>query len=172
MGGPAKGIATPLRLKGPLHGVTFVTPGGKSPYGMLDCRLALTLDQLSEVLARHGVTRVLIDNLYRPGAKLPGSRKPSQHGYGLAADIVGFVLEGGQELSVEHDWGAELGDPVCGPEARVEPETEAGVELRNLVCDVARAGLFHHMLTPCFNAAHENHVHFDLKRGDDRLVLE
>src|SRR5262245_47262640 len=73
-GRAAPGVATPLRLDTVLHGVRFVTPGPKSPYGILDCRLALALDELAPILAQRGVTQVHVDNMYRPKAKLPGQR--------------------------------------------------------------------------------------------------
>ena len=171
-GGPSSGITTPLRFDGPLAGVRFVTPGRKSVYGKLDCRLALVLDDLARVLAEHGVTEVHVDNLYRPHARLPGKRKPSQHSYGLAIDIVSLVLADGRTLVVEDDWRGAIGDTPCGPQSLPRSPTDNTVDLRNLVCDVARAGLFHHMLTPNFDAAHENHLHFDIKRDGVRLVIE
>ena len=63
-----------MRVAGPLRGIRFVTPGKKSVYGKLDCRLALVLDDLASVLERHGVASVRVDNAYRPKARLPGRR--------------------------------------------------------------------------------------------------
>jgi hypothetical protein len=170
--GPAKGVATPLRITGPLRGVTFRAPGGRSPYGTLDCRLLLALDELAEVLARHRVTSVRVDNLHRPRARLPGRRKPSQHSYGLAADIMSFTLDDGTELVVERDWVRGPSGSACGPGARAPEIHAAGIALLNLVCDIARTGLFHHMLTPNHDEAHRDHLHFDLKRGGKLMILE
>lgn len=170
--GPAKGVATPVRLTGPLRGVTFRAPSGRSPYGTLDCRLLLALDELAEVLARHRVTSVRVDNLYRPRARLPGRRKPSQHSYGLAADIMSFTLDDGTELVIERDWVRSPSGNACGPGSRAPEIHAAGIALLNLVCDIARSGLFHHMLTPNHDEAHRDHLHFDLKRGDRLLILD
>ncbi len=170
--GPSKGVATPVRFAGPLRGVTFRAPGGRSPYGTLDCRLLLVLDELAEVLARHRVTSVRVDNLHRPRARLPGRRKPSQHSYGLAADIMSFTLDDGTELVVERDWVRGPTGAACGPGSRAPDFHAAGIALLNLVCDIARAGLFHHMLTPNHDKAHHDHLHFDVKRGDRRMILE
>lgn len=161
---PTPGIATAVRFDGELSGVKFIAPGKRSPFGALDCRLALTLAAFAEVLAEHDVTTVRVDNLYRRGAKLPGKRKPSQHNYGLAIDILGFTLKDGRELNVEQHFAGERGAPVCGPESFVTRAEETAIVLRNLVCDVARRGLFHTMLTPNYDAAHENHLHLDIKR--------
>jgi hypothetical protein len=170
--GPSKGVATPVRITGPLRGVTFRAPAGRSPYGTLDCRLLLALDELAEVLARHRVTSVRVDNLHRPRARLPGRRKPSQHSYGLAADIMSFTLDDGSELVVERDWVRGPSGSACGPGARAPEIHAAGIALLNLVCDIARTGLFHHMLTPNHDEAHRDHLHFDLKRGDKLMILE
>jgi hypothetical protein len=171
-GRASPGVAAPLRLDGPLRGVRFVTPGKKSVYGILDCRLALALDQLGELLAQRGVAEVHVDNMYRPKAKLPGRRKPSQHSYGLAVDIYGFALTSGQKLEVEADWQGDLGTPPCGPDSRVTDPRDGAVTLRNLFCDVARSGLFHHLLTPSYDLAHKNHLHLDIKRDSHELLVK
>ncbi len=169
--GRAAGVATPLGITGPFHGVRLVAPRAPTPFGVLDCRLALTLDKLAEILSSFDVVAVRIDNMYRPKAHLPGRRKRSQHAYGLAADITSFELKDGRKLVVEQDWHAAIGDPICGPDAvMTEPDAKA-ITMRNIVCAVARAGLFHHMLTPSFDVAHRNHFHFDIKRDATRRSL-
>lgn len=169
---PARGIGEAYRVDGPIGGVTFATPRAPSPYGLLDCRLSLVLDDLAPLLAAHGVQKVRIDNLYRPGARLPGSRKKSQHGYGLAIDLMSFTLSDGTVLSIEQDWGSGIGAVACGPEATIETPTERSVQLRNLACAIARAGLFHHVLTPGHDRAHRNHLHLDIKRGEKTMLIE
>jgi hypothetical protein len=171
--GFAAGVATPLRITGPIAGVKFLTPGRKSRYGILDCRLALELSELSEVLTRHGVVEVQVDNMYRPRARLPGRKKPSQHSYGLAIDMTRFKLGDGRELVIERDFQGAIGEPVCGPSAKARPElsAEAG-QLRDLICEVARAELFHHILTPNHDAAHRDHFHLDIARGARTRLIE
>jgi hypothetical protein len=171
-GKAAPGVASPLRLDAPLRGVRFVTPGRKSVYGILDCRLALTLDELGALLAQRGVVQVRVDNMYRPKAKLPGRRKPSQHSHGLAIDIYGFELASGKKLDVEADWQGELGTPPCGPESRLREPRDEAITLRNLFCEVARSGLFHHLLTPSYDLAHKNHLHLDIKRDCRDLLIK
>jgi hypothetical protein len=169
--GAALGVSTPVRVKGPIGGVRFVTPGAKSPYGILDCRLALALDDLAQVLKRHDVVEVRVDNMYRPRAHLPGKKKPSQHSYGLAIDLTRLKRADGTELIVERDFGGAIGEPVCGEAARAELPGDAGA-LRNLICDVARSGLFHHILTPNHDAAHRDHFHLDIARGARQRIIE
>ncbi|MCA9595007.1 MAG: extensin family protein [Myxococcales bacterium] len=165
------GVANPRRITGKIGGVRFVAPGGKSPYGILDCRLALTLVDMAAVLTRHDVASVRVDNFYRPKAHLPGKHAKSQHAYGLAMDVFSMTLADGRELSVERDWHGTVGDKACGAESQPEAPTPETVALHDIVCDLARAGVFHHLLTPGFNAAHRNHLHLDIKRGDTAVIV-
>lgn len=171
--GMAVGVATPVRVTGPIAGVRFVTPGRKSPYGILDCRLALTLSELAPLLKRYDVVEARIDNMYRPRAHLPGKKKPSQHSFGLAVDLTRLKRADGSELVVERDFEGAIGEPVCGDGARARPElsSDAGV-LRDLICEVARSGLFHHILTPNHDAAHRDHFHLDIARGARQRIIE
>lgn len=157
----AKGIADTYRLAGSMNGVKILAPEGK--HGLLDCRLALAIDDFTKVLAEFSVTQLRIDNFYRPGAKLPGQKKASQHAHGLAIDMTTMTLADGRALSVA-DWGAVIGDKPCGPEAVMNAPTDASVDVRNLMCEVGRRKIFHTILTPSFNQAHQSHFHLDIKR--------
>lgn len=168
----AAGVAYAMRSSGPLHGVRIVIPGAPSKFGVMDCRLALALAGMAEVAATMGVVQIQVDNVHRTSAKLPrrGAGK-SQHAYGLAADITTMKLSNGQVLSVERDWHAPIGSTSCGPDAVLEDPTPEAIALRNIVCELARRGVFHHMLTPGYDAAHRNHLHLDLKRGVTRTRI-
>jgi len=148
----------------------MVVPPKTSKYGLLDCRLALALDDLTRVLAKHHVVGISVGNFHRPRARL-SKRVKSQHHYGLAADIVSFSLDDGRTLLVERDWQSDIGAPVCGPEATLRVPTDEAVRLRNLVCDVARQKLFHHMLSPSYDAAHREHLHWDIKRKGYAVIV-
>jgi hypothetical protein len=166
-----KTILVPLRLAGTLQGVRIVTAPAPSPYGIVDCRLVLALDDMAGVLATFDVVTIRVDNLYRPRARLPGSRKRSQHAHGLAADITSFTLADGRTLTVEDDWHATIGEKPCGPDAVMSDPDDESIALRNMVCEVARRGIFHHMLTPGFDAAHRTHFHFDIQRNEKRWAI-
>lgn len=162
---PAPGIANPVRIVGPLGGVQFQTGPKKSPFGVADCRLVLTWLDLVPLLREHKVASVRIDNFYRKGARLPTRRaKKSQHAYGLATDLTSVTLDDGTLLEVEKDFHGKLGQDVCGSKALVQNRDPKGVLLRNLVCDIARTGAFHHILTPNANLAHRDHLHLDIAR--------
>jgi hypothetical protein len=165
-----RGVAGGLRIAGPMNGVKIAAPPASTKFGILDCRLALVIDDLTKTLREHGVVRLSIDNMYRPLAKLPGRRKASQHAHGLAIDITGFELEDGRVLSTQA-WGASIGETPCGPDAVMASPTAASVDVRNLVCAVARAGLFNTLLSPSYDAAHQSHFHFDIKSETSRLSI-
>ncbi|HTM45335.1 MAG TPA: extensin family protein [Polyangiaceae bacterium] len=164
--GDAQGIETPLRLTGALRGVKFTVPGKKSRFGWLDCRLVLALDELAALLSQYQVNEVRVDSFYRPKAHLQGRKnKLSQHAFGLAMDVTEFKMKDGSELNIERDFAGTLGRPVCGPQARLTEETPQSRPLRDLVCAIARSGIFNNTLTPNFNAAHHNHLHLDITKG-------
>lgn len=167
---PTPGVATALRFTGPLEGVRFVTAGWKSPFGVMDCRLVLAFEAMTEVLREHGVVQVNVGTIYRNGSKLR-SRKLSQHAHALAADILGFELEDGRKLVMERDFSGEIGQPPCGPESRLRESTDQSIVLRDIICDLARHQLFHYMLTPNYDRAHHDHLHVDIVRGGRRGVI-
>lgn len=186
--GASNGIAAPERVVGPISGIQFLVPPKKSPFGILDCRQALLWLELAPILVAHGVVSVQIDNFYRNRASVRPGRK-SQHAYALAADVTAItfaplkaepatktgaaVPDGSGRTEVEADFLGQLGRPVCGPEARIIPRPESDLaqvaratRMRNLVCELARKGAFHHILTPNYNLAHQNHLHLDLQRDN------
>ena len=68
----------------------------------------------------------------------------SEHATANAVDIAAFRLDGGKRISVVADWRGE------GPEARFLREVRDGA-----------CGLFATVLSPDYNAAHRDHLHFD-----------
>jgi hypothetical protein len=147
--GSHKGIATPTRVIGVIEGVKFRVPGEKSKFGLLDCRLALTLVEFARFLRAREITEVVVDNFYRINARLPSARaKRSQHAYALADT------------------------EACGPEATLVSPTEHTEGLRTLVCELFAEQIFSHHLTPSHDSAHRNHLHLDIKRDAKSAVIK
>ena len=74
--GLVAGVRAPVRLTGRLHGVWFhssLSPEDrvKSPFEILDARLALALDDFASILARHDIDEVVHFTMYRPNAGAP-----------------------------------------------------------------------------------------------------
>jgi len=74
----------------------------------------------------------------------------SQHAYANAIDVAGFVLQDGSEISVLRDWGKET------------PKGQFLSAIHQSACQY-----FSTVLGPNYNAAHNNHFHFD--QGPSRI---
>jgi hypothetical protein len=161
----ARGVVAPLRLRGPLGGVTFRSnlPASKartSPYDVYDCRLVLALDDFARILARHDVVEVTHLSVYRPVSKkvaLKGAGR--RHSGALAIDAAVFKTKDGRALTVEKDFQPRrIGARPC-------PGPRTASELRRIACEAHEAGLFNVLLTPNFNRAHRNHLHLEVTAG-------
>lgn len=71
--------------------------------------------------------------------------RPSEHARAAAIDVAGFRLKDGRRITVLDDWSKP------GPEGRF---------LHRIRADGCR--LFRVGLSPDYNAAHHNHLHFDM----------
>jgi hypothetical protein len=166
--GSARGVLEPVRLGGPLHGVTYRTalPPAQRPTSVLeivDCRLVLALDDFAAQLAAHDVVEVVHFSMYRPPpARWPAGRIASRHPGGLAIDAATFVKRDGSTLMVERDFHGHIGAATCGPGTGPHPATPEALELRQIVCDAVDAKLFNVALTPDFNWPHRNHFHLEV----------
>jgi hypothetical protein len=163
----ARGVLAPVRLTGAVRGVWFhsVLPASQretTPYEILDCRLALALDDFAALLARRGIVEVVHLSLYRPPARsFPDGRIGGQHGGGLAIDASQFRKSDGTLLDVDRDFDGRIGDTTCGKSA-VEPRGVPSAELRSIVCEAAEQHLFQVELTPDYNRKHKNHFHLEV----------
>ncbi len=163
--GEARGVVAPLRLDGPLSGVTFRSnlPASKSrtsPYDIYDCRLVLALDDFARLLARHDIVEVVHLSVYRPVSpkvRLEGAGR--RHGGALAIDAALFKTRDGRTLSVEKDFHPRrIGARPC-------PAPASASQLRKIACEANEARLFNVLLTPDFNWAHRNHFHMEVTAG-------
>lgn len=165
----ARGVLEPVRLAGPLHGVTYhsglpAAQRASSPYEIVDCRLALALDDFAKQLALHDVVEVVHLSMYRPPSRRSvAPRDATAHTGGLAIDAASFVKRDGTTLVVERDFHGRIGAPTCGAAAGPHPPTPEALELRRIVCDAAAAKLFNVALTPDFNWKHRNHFHLEVR---------
>ncbi|KZY27196.1 hypothetical protein A3728_13440 [Sulfitobacter sp. HI0040] len=144
------GIAQPIRLDAAAPGVAL------NPDTFLRCETALALSQwvtrtvlpAAEVLSERGaVTSLQHGSSYicRRRNNSP-TGKPSEHSYGNALDIMGVGFADGSMLAIE-------------------PREREGT-LEEAFQDAIRAGAclsFTTVLGPGSDAAHANHLHFDIK---------
>jgi hypothetical protein len=173
----ARGVLAPVRLTGPLHGVTFRTGLSasnreSSPWEIVDCRLALALDDFAEQLEAHDVVTVVHLSIYRPpSSRWPDGKLASRHPGGLAMDASTFVKKDGTKLEVQRDFHGRIGAKTCGPGTGPHPATPEASELRSILCDAADARLFNVVLSPDYNWRHRNHFHLEVTAGAKWFVV-
>lgn len=169
--GGARGVDRPMRLTGPVRGVSYhsgvaLKDRATSPYEIADCRLLLAIDDLSKILASHGIVEVVHFSMYRPPPlKSKPDAKHSQHEAALAIDLAEMIKADGSRLSVLKDWHGGIGQKTCGPGAGPSPATAEATEIRKILCDAATHRLFNLVLTPNFNEPHKNHFHLEVTRS-------
>lgn len=165
----APGVLAPVRLRGPLHGVTFhselsAAERARSTIEIFDCRLVLALDDFAEMLAARDVVEVVHLSAYR--TKAQGGCTPKyagkQHCAALAVDLATFKKRDGTTLVVDRDFHGRIGLRTCTPPVRNQTRSRPAAELWGFVCDAADRAMFHVILTPNFNAQHKNHFHVEL----------
>ena len=167
----ADGVGIPVRLTGPLRGVTFRSGASDerratTPHEIADCRLVLALDDFAALLVRHDVVEVIHYSMYRRPRSSSAREQKSQHAGALAIDAARFVRSDGSVLSVLDDFHGRIGArPTCGPRARPRRPTAETTALRAILCEAVDARIFHIALTPNFNRPHRNHFHLELNPG-------
>jgi hypothetical protein len=165
------GVDAPVRLASALHGVAF-KPIHYAPEEamtadatVVDCRLALALDDFGEKLAARGVSQIGYISAYRrdPTGKVKAGQR---HPAGLAMDVAWIRKGDGATLNVLDDFHGRVGSRTCGPRAAPpSPATEAARQLREILCEAASERLFNVLLTPNYDRAHHNHVHLEVRRN-------
>lgn len=183
----AAGVLAPVRLTGPLHGVTYRTdePASRraaSPYEVFDCRLVLALDDFGAVLAPYQVEEAVIFSAWRPPPKSwPADKPATRHPGALAVDIRKLVRakpsgagarDPAPDLVVERDWTPARDVAPCPVPSDVRPATTAARELRSIYCEAASKRLFTTQLGPNYDKPHANHFHLEITPGVTwRMVL-
>ena len=160
-------IEMPIRLTGPVEGVSFVIPWAVSNHhDVLDCRLAVVLTEWAVLLRQADIVEVRIFSFYRQGERRGVSSgaagRLSQHNFGLAVDAGWFVLADGTVLDVRADFALESD---AGETCDAEPSNARSAVLVGAFCDAWDAGLFHVQLSPEHNREHRNHFHMDIGGG-------
>jgi len=164
-------VHDPVKLSGPLHGVTVKTGGGAND--IFDCRLVLAVDDFAAQLAKKDVTEILAFGAYRPQKQNGCTAKYAglQHCGGLALDIAAFKKKDGSVLVVDKDFHGKIGWSTCGG-AKPNPATPQATELWGYVCDAASTATFNVILTPNHNAQHHNHFHVEVTPDAEWMLIK
>lgn len=137
-----KGVDTPVRVDGPIGGVSFFSNHGRKLD--LDCRLAVALVELGENFRELGITRARFSGAYDYRTTRKG--RLSHHAFGLAIDIHEVWV---REARYSVDKAFEKGRGC--PSSRTV--------LNELACSFKASGLFEEVLTPDYNWDHRDHLH-------------
>lgn len=160
-----KGVATPVRILGNTIGRTRYLPRYSSNTMVMDCRLAVALHRANEIFKVNRISGVVFSNFYS-WRHVEASGRLSRHALGLAIDVHAFVDQKGARLDVTGDYEKGLGK---GRTCEGRAKTYKGRVLRDLACDLDASGLFESVLTPDYDAGHENHYHISVFHPQDRL---
>ena len=171
----ARGVETPVRFTGPLHGVDVhsgepIEERATSPNEIVDCRLALALDDFAAILERHGVVEAVHWSVYRAPPAGDDLTKTKDHTAALAMDLGALFEKDGSRTGVLEDWHGAIGAETCGKFGLLP--TKRAYRLRTILCEAAAANIFHVMLTPNFNAAHRDHFHLEIRRSSPFSFLK
>lgn len=149
-----RGVVTPVRVAGPLGGVTFFSNHGRQLD--LDCRLAIALLELASEFRALGVTKARFSGAYDYRTTRTG--RLSHHAFGLAIDIHEvWVRE--ERYSVQQTFAKGRGCPSRGP------------VLNALACTFKASGLFEEVLTPDYNWDHRDHLHVAVPKRPEALAV-
>jgi hypothetical protein len=149
----------PLPALGPIRGpqaTGAIRPAAVTPAATLSCPIVSALDRwVSEgvqpaAMRWFGAQVIEIKQISAyscRGMVGAGVSHVSEHAFGNALDIAGFVLADGRKISVQNGW-------------RGTPEEQGFLhDVQLFACDT-----FTTVLAPGYNAAHYNHIHVDLMR--------
>src|SRR5262249_27116196 len=106
-----EGVRAPIRLRGPIKGVDFhsmLIPSlrQKGRSDLIDCRLALSLDDFAGDLAQNDIVDVVWLSAHRSKKERGCTAKyrGEQHCAALAIDVASFGKKDGSRLVVERDF--------------------------------------------------------------------
>ena len=126
---------------------------------MMSCELALAVHALTQLLAEYDIVQVGHIGTYScRGIRSDNGtiNQLSQHGLSRAIDLLWFRNSSGDEFNVYDHWEHGVTRNF---------RTREGEFLYELGQEMWRRRIFNIVLTPEFNAAHDNHFHCDLTEG-------
>lgn len=154
-------VEDPVWLISPVQGVELRYFYDDEPgRALVDCVTAHAVADMHEDVGPLGVYETVHVGTYTCRT-ISGSSSLSQHGLGKALDINGFTFDDGTRVTVLDHW--EDGDAT--------PDTWAGAFLHEAVHRWYDAWIWNIILTPEYNADHDNHFHVDMTDGSHALYL-
>ncbi|MEZ4237228.1 MAG: extensin family protein [Myxococcota bacterium] len=150
-------VEEPITIRSGYRGVDIIYYNGTTP-GSIDgaCELGRAVADSIEDVEDDGVTVLRHLGTY-VCRTIAGTQTLSRHAYGDALDIYGFDFANGDAYTLVGDWEHDT----------TSPSSTAGAWLYDTVHGWHDQELWNILLTPNYNADHDNHVHADLTPGSD-----
>jgi hypothetical protein len=154
----AENLIAPVKITGPVGGVLLVS----NKDIVIECELAARLPAMAEILRAREITEVGVLSAHRPKSEY------SFHAMGLALDVNWMKATHWQRsIWVKSDFEKTPELLTC------ESKHETGMS-RTLVgaaCDLWKERVFNTVITPNYNEGHANHLHLDVRPGDNRFFI-
>jgi hypothetical protein len=160
--GARKGIDIPVKVTGPVGGITYKTWHKRDL--VLDCSLVYSLAKAAPYFTDAGYTTAFYSSAYQR-RNVKGTNRPSNHSYGLALDVHSWGAKDKSDLAVKDSFEMGLGDDT---DCIGSPMTEEGKVLKTFWCRLDRSGMFRFILNPDTDADHWNHFHIEVLHWKDR----
>lgn len=152
-------VEEPVRVYSGFAGVDLTYADGADAESVIGaCTLAHALADTLEDVAAQGVVRVRHLGTYNCRT-IAGTTELSRHAYGDAIDLSGFEFADGTTWTLVDDWEHDT----------TTFSTEAGEWLYDSAHRWHDERYWTIVLTPNYNAAHDNHFHVDLTPGSDYI---
>ena len=153
-------VKDPVWVDGTMAGVNYryASAEGAVKRIFAACELALAMHDTATLVAAEGVSDIIHLGVYNCRV-ISGTSKLSEHAHANAIDISGFRLDDGTIWTVFDDWEDGVADPI----------TSAGDWLLWFANELHVQWIFNIILTPEYNAAHDDHFHADLTPGAHSL---
>jgi Extensin-like protein C-terminus len=150
-------IIDPVLLYGPVEGVGLVDGNGDDNPVLVACETAIAIADTAVIAASKDPATIEIMHYGTYNCRvIAGTDSLSNHAEGRAIDLAAFTFAGGEQYSVYADWEDGVASPV----------TPAGQWLRSFTDELWDTSTWHIILTPEYNADHNDHFHVDLTPGD------
>ncbi|MGB0592121.1 MAG: extensin family protein [Myxococcota bacterium] len=153
-------VNDPVWVDGTMAGVNFRYASETAEVKRIfaACELALAMHDTATLVATAGVTDIIHVGVYNCRV-ISGTSTLSEHAHANAIDISGFRRDDGTVWTVFDDWEDGVEEPI----------TDAGDWLLWFVNELYVQWIFNIILTPEYNAAHDDHFHCDLTPGTHSL---
>jgi hypothetical protein len=153
-------VTDPVWVDGTMAGVNFRYASETAEVKRIfaACELAIAMHDTATLVAAAGVTDIIHVGVYNCRV-ISGTSTLSEHAHANAIDISGFRRDDGAVWTVFDDWEDGVEEPI----------TDAGDWLLWFVNELYVQWIFNIILTPEYNAAHDDHFHCDLTPGTHSL---